>query len=98
VKSKYLCRWVDFISVKGKSIPLDVYEYICPIAEATSQQIQLCTQHEKARDLLKESRFDAVHDLCSVILLEDSKDMPALLLKQRMEQKHRSISYMLLDK
>lgn len=46
VKSKYLCRWLDLVCVKGKSKPINVYEVIGTSDEASPEALQECAIHE----------------------------------------------------
>lgn len=47
-KGKFLFRWLDRVRVKGKKIPNDIYEVICRMEDATSEQKKEIKIHHQA--------------------------------------------------
>jgi adenylate cyclase len=57
VKDEYLCREVDKLTVKGKKLPVSVYEIIQARETASAQLIDLCTSFGSALALYREQKW-----------------------------------------
>jgi adenylate cyclase len=98
VKSNYLCRWVDYASLKGKNNPIDIYEAICPADVATLQQRRECDQHELMKGYLKEARYNEVKTMCKNMLEENVQNTAAKRLFERMSIPNPTVALTLHEK
>lgn len=67
VKEKFLCRPLDIVSVKGKELPLIIYELIAIKEKASDLQIKLVEEYTKALWLYKEREFERALSLLNHI-------------------------------
>jgi hypothetical protein len=77
VKDKFLCKWLAHISLKGKTIPIHVYEVVCDNSVASSQQIELCMLHSELKCAVASLDIARVVNLCSRIQLMDPNSVTA---------------------
>ncbi|KAL0484432.1 cya1 [Acrasis kona] len=87
VKEKYVCVFVDRISVKGKNKPIDVYTVVCLESESTPDVFHTRDKHEQIRIHLKENNIDKVVKLCQDLTTKDSSNIIAKLLLERLQEK-----------
>ena len=71
-KSKYIFRFLDFVKVKGKKIPVKVYELVSSKADATNSTIDLINSFENGLDYYYQQNWDeAIKSFKESELLED---------------------------
>lgn len=59
VCDRFLCRLLDKVAVKGKLVPLSIYELVQDISLATEEQKQFCQSYSDAMTLLLEGSIEA---------------------------------------
>ena len=84
VKDRYLCRWLSYVSLKGKSKPLHVYEVICDLELASEEQKDICNLHLLAQQSLLAKDFELTDETCSKLLSLNPQNKSILELKQRL--------------
>eukprot|EP01027_Heterolobosea_sp_BB2_P018119 GEZU01025585.1.p1 GENE.GEZU01025585.1~~GEZU01025585.1.p1 ORF type:complete len:379 (-),score=75.63 GEZU01025585.1:149-1285(-) len=83
VKSKYICRVLDYVVVKGKTKPIYIYEIVAERAEATEAQHLFCREAEVGLDLLVEGKFDLAHQKYRELLLQYRDNICLKRLRKR---------------
>jgi adenylate cyclase len=100
----YLCRWLDYVSVKGKEEALDVYEVISRQENASEETKEWCALYNSMKNKLHERDYESVRRTCQAILetapnrLQVRNDKPAELLLQRLNVESPSYNLVLLEK
>jgi hypothetical protein len=84
IKDLYLCKWLDYLAVKGKDKAINVYELVCLSMKATDTQLWQSVVHMQMRDALQFNNFKDVIELCERELEKDQYNTPAQLLMDRL--------------
>jgi adenylate cyclase len=98
VKDVYLCRWVDYLSLKGKNKPIDVYEPLCKIENASADETSLAAIHDDLKDLLHARDYEKVRTLCRSAIEKYPKNGVAKRLLARMEVSEPTEHFVLHEK
>eukprot|EP01137_Pigoraptor_chileana_P004462 Opistho-2@46136 len=77
VSSKYLCRPLDVVAVKGKSTPSTVYELICSMDAASGAQVDAAHHFDRAFQLMLARDFAQARVMFEAYLKEHPTDIPA---------------------
>ncbi|KAL0490433.1 adenylate cyclase [Acrasis kona] len=85
IKMYFKCKWLDYLAVKGKELPVDVYELVCRMEDTSPLIDQACDSHKQMRNALKLGDFDTVKTICEETL-KHSHDHAAELLLERMNE------------
>ena len=85
IKDVYCCRFVDFISLKGKNKPINVYEPLGRVETVTVEEQSMCTKHDDLRNYLHAEEFDKCRELCKIMLEEDNSNEVVRRLLTRLE-------------
>jgi hypothetical protein len=85
VKDVYCCRFVDYISLKGKNRPINVYEPLGRVENVTIEQQSMCTKHDDLRVHLHAEEFDKCRELCRTLLEEDGSNEVVRRLLDRLD-------------
>lgn len=85
VKEVFLCRQLDRICVKGKDQAVNIYELICPMADATPEQTQLCQSYEAAFQLFGAQDAAAAEVAFQACLQKYPADAPSALMLHRIQ-------------
>ena len=76
IDGEFLCRELDDIRLKGKSIPTTVYELICPRSETRPDLEELKARYEEGLKHYREGEWSKAMNLFESIL-QDQPDGPA---------------------
>lgn len=84
VQNDFLCREIDLITVKGKSIPVRIYEVLSKIDEATKHEIALKKDFEAALEKYYKCNWDGALDTFMKIH-EQTLDSPSRVFIERIQ-------------
>jgi adenylate cyclase len=98
VKDVYLCRWVDYLSLKGKNKPIDVYEPLCKVEEATIDQVSLAAMHDDLKTLLHSRDWEHCRQLCRKTLEKSPKNQVVKNLLARIDVPEPTLHHVLHEK
>jgi len=79
----FLTRMLDKIIVKGKTVPIKIYELVSLKEKTSSDIIEIINLYEKALQLHWERKWDDAIELLEKALSINNFDSPCLTLKQR---------------
>ncbi|GIW23401.1 MAG: adenylate/guanylate cyclase domain-containing protein [Candidatus Sericytochromatia bacterium] len=82
VKDEFLCRPLDVVSVKGKDIPLVIYELICIRERASDLQVKLVEYYTKALWFYKDKNFERALN----VLIEINKNFEDIASKKLLDR------------
>ena len=86
VKEEFVARCVDKLVVKGKTVPVPVYELMGLREEATDSQLKLVTLFDQAMDQYWNQQWDEVLVTLDRVLEIDPDDQPAQKLQLRVNE------------
>jgi adenylate cyclase len=78
-----VARWVDRVTVSGRTEAEDVYELMCLRDEATSHQIDFETLHQEARAAFLARQWETAEECMNKVLAVQPHDGPASILRAR---------------
>merc|ERR1711998_650706 len=88
VSSQYVCRKLDIIFLKGKQLPIAVYQVLCKVNDEEEKNwVQIKERYEAALSKFEDMDFAG----CARILLEATclhEDQPSINLLIRIEHEH----------
>ena len=68
VATSFLTRKLDWIEVKDFNGPCAIYQVFCERKEATKEQIEMCTKHNRAMDMYRNREFAKAIELFEEVL------------------------------
>ena len=80
--SAFFVRKIDYIKVKGKSLPVTVYEVLSVAGEESDNDRRKKEEYEKAFDAYINRRWEEACSICDR-LIKSLDDGPAKTLKER---------------
>jgi hypothetical protein len=86
VNHKFLCRWLSYVCLQGKTNPIHVYEVLCPLDEATDEQIRLCSLHGDIKYAIEKCDVTRAKHTCAELLQIDPHNISARELLDRLEE------------
>jgi hypothetical protein len=90
LKGKFLCRWLAFVSLKGKSLPIHVYEAICSEEVATEEQHKFCKLHNNLKQEIIDGNREEARSICHELLDMNENNIAAKevldVLEERVDQ------------
>jgi adenylate cyclase len=85
VKNSVLCNWITYVSFKGKTNPIHVYEPICFKETASDKQIISSELHERMKECLMNHNYAQLTECCNSLLVMNSNDLSAQEMKSRID-------------
>ncbi|KAL0477034.1 adenylate cyclase [Acrasis kona] len=102
VKTMFTCRWLDYVSVKGKEDALNIYEVLCTKDESSEELLKWCEIHDELCVKLHELDFVGVVSLCKNIINYGGplgfNNKPAELLMERLSVENPTKNLILVEK
>jgi class 3 adenylate cyclase len=77
LRGRFLCKWLAYVSLKGKTRPIHVYEVICSETIATDEQKRKCKLYNDLKYSISIGDRVAAKNLCAQILQENDQDVTA---------------------
>ncbi|PKN78500.1 MAG: adenylate/guanylate cyclase domain-containing protein [Candidatus Cloacimonetes bacterium HGW-Cloacimonetes-1] len=90
VNAKFLCRYLDCVSVKGKQQSNKIYELIASRDIATPLQLRLAELYDNAQLALQNSEFETAKGLFTEVAALYPEDYPTRLMLIRIDTIDRS--------
>jgi len=84
VKHLFVCRWLTVVYLKGKTLPVHVYEVICPTGRAAKEQIELSSLHYDIKLAVEKHQGERAKKLCSDLADTDPDNIAARELLVRL--------------
>ncbi len=82
IKERYLCREVDRLVVKGKSLPVSVYELVERRDIADAHQLHLCSIFEQSLALYRKRSWDKAERGFGLLVEKYKDELSATFLKR----------------
>jgi class 3 adenylate cyclase len=86
VKGAFEARFIDVVAVKGKSIPVRIYELLCERGRLTETHTRLVKGHEQAMELYLARQFAAAAGCFEKLVAAHPEDQPIALMLDRSRQ------------
>jgi hypothetical protein len=95
VNEIFLCKWLTYVSLKGKSESLHVYEVLCKIEDATDEQKILCSMHLELQAASEEYNVTKAKTICADIL-SIGENIAVRELYERLETKNSAEAFIFI--
>ncbi len=86
VTDKYLLRAIDFMKVKGKNLPIKIFEVVCPAAEATDETLRFVRTFEEGVLLYRSKQWKQAIDLFRTVQQMNELDAATSMYVRRCEE------------
>jgi len=86
VIDEFMLREMDLIRVKGKKLPIKIYEVFCKKNEATEQKLKIIQTFESALKLYREQQWSDAILMFNTVLKLDEKDYASKMYIERCEE------------
>lgn len=87
---KFLCRLLDKVAVKGKLVPLSIYELVVEIDTATQEQKDFCQSYTDAFNLLLQNDIGSSYRAFEILSAKYPEDKATRMLFLRLEKLFRN--------
>ncbi len=86
VLDEFLLREMDLIRVKGKKLPIKIYEVYCRRAEISEERLKIVQTFESALKLYREQQWNDAVAMFRTVLKMDDHDAPSRMYIKRCEE------------
>jgi adenylate cyclase len=85
IRSEYFCRELDMVRVKGKDLPVTIYELVARKDKASDEQKQLAASFERHLALYRNKEFEKAHAAFAALASQFPDDSPCKIYCERCE-------------
>lgn len=86
VLDEFILREMDLIRVKGKKLPIKIYEVFCKKSEVTDEQLKLVQTFESGLKLYREQQWNDAISMFKTVLKMNEKDYASKMYIERCEE------------
>ncbi|MEW6061084.1 MAG: adenylate/guanylate cyclase domain-containing protein [Bacteroidota bacterium] len=86
VIDEFLLREMDLIRVKGKKLPIKIYEVVCPRNEVTGERLKMVQTFESALQLYREQQWNDAIAMFRTVLKMNEADYASKMYIERCEE------------
>jgi adenylate cyclase len=86
VLDEYLLREMDLIRVKGKKLPIKIYEVVCPRNEVTGERLKMVQTFESALQLYREQHWEDAIAMFRTVLKMNATDYASKMYIERCDE------------
>jgi adenylate cyclase len=83
IKDEFICRELDFLTVKGKKTPTRIYELITYREQGDNDRYQWIEKYHEALDIYRQGNWENAGKLFEALAKERNNDPPSLVMAER---------------